>query len=250
MKKKILILLGLAVLLFSPTLVLSDCTDLGRSTSVYVQDDQTIVYYMQNTPVAQIVLQSCTVNTSSNIRLLKGYVCEGDRLIIDGQECVRTLSNSNRSGRRWTSSMTTNPESSSRALRGASNRRTSTRMLSGMDDPQMGKVQTLQGLVHRFGYFRGLTEFAFNPIPAAMKNEEKINLSTAMGGPEKCLGWFNDLQNLFDGKAFPRSSYPGIAVKGLKIGKVKQSVENTRIPQVYLGCFYLALAGILIPRLP
>ena len=29
-----------------------------------------------------------------------------------------------------------------------------------MDDPEMGKVQSLQGLVHRFGYFRGFAEFA------------------------------------------------------------------------------------------
>jgi hypothetical protein len=114
-------------------------------------------------------------------------------------------------------------------------------MLSGMDDPEMGKVQTLQGLVHRFGYFRGFAEFAFNPIPSAVKNEEEINLSTTMGGPEKCLGRFKDPQNLFDGKTFPRCPYPGIAVKSLKIGKVKQSVENPRIPQVDLGCFDLAL---------
>ena len=33
-------------------------------------------------------------------------------------------------------------------------------MLSGIDDPQMGEVQTLKGLVHRFGYFRGFAEFA------------------------------------------------------------------------------------------
>ena len=122
-------------------------------------------------------------------------------------------------------------------------------MLSGMDDPEMGKVQTLQHLVHRFGCFRGFAEFAFNSIASAVKNEEEINLSTTMGGPEKCLGRFNDPHNLFDGKAFPRCPHPGIAVKGLKMGKVKQSVKNPRIPQVYLGCFNLALADILIPRL-
>ena len=84
-----------------------------------------------------------------------------------------------------------------------------------MDDPEMGKAQTLQGLVLRFGYFRSFTEFGFNPIPPAVKNEEEINLSTTMGGPEKCPGRFNDPQNLFDGKAFPRCPQPGIAVKGL-----------------------------------
>jgi hypothetical protein len=66
-------------------------------------------------------------------------------------------------------------------------------MFTGIDDPQMGEVQTLKGLVHRFGYFRGFAEFAFDSIPAAVRDEKKINLSTAMGGPEKCLGGLNDL---------------------------------------------------------
>jgi hypothetical protein len=87
MKKKIVILLGLAVLLFSSRLVLATCADLGRSTGTYVQDEQTIVYYVGNSPVAQIVLQNCTVNASSSIQLLKSYVCEEDRLMIDGDEC-------------------------------------------------------------------------------------------------------------------------------------------------------------------
>jgi hypothetical protein len=58
-------------------------------------------------------------------------------------------------------------------------------MLSGIDDPQMAKLQTFKGLVHRFRYFRGFAEFAFNSVPAAVMDEKKINLSTAMGGPEK-----------------------------------------------------------------
>jgi hypothetical protein len=34
------------------------------------------------------VLQDCTVNPSSTIRLTKHYLCDEDSLIIDGQECV------------------------------------------------------------------------------------------------------------------------------------------------------------------
>jgi hypothetical protein len=88
MKKKILLVVGLVTLLFSPTLASSDCTDLGRSTGVSVQDEKTIVYYLGNRPLAQIVLQDCTVNASSNIRLLKSYVCDSDRVVVDGQECA------------------------------------------------------------------------------------------------------------------------------------------------------------------
>jgi hypothetical protein len=77
-------------------------------------------------------------------------------------------------------------------------------MFPGIDNPQVGEVQALKGLIHRLGYFRGFTEFAFNSITPAVMNEKEINLSTAMGGPEKRLRRLDDLQDLFDGKAFPR----------------------------------------------
>ena len=87
MKIKIFILLGFAVLLFCPKMVLSDCTDLGRSTSLYVVDDQSIIFYVGNSPLAKVVLEDCTVTRSSNIRLLKTYVCDDDSLLVDGEEC-------------------------------------------------------------------------------------------------------------------------------------------------------------------
>ena len=87
MKIKIFILLGFAILLICPKMVLSDCTDLGRSTNWYVVDDKSIIFYVQNKPLAKIVLDDCTVTTSSNVRLLKTYVCEDDSLLVDGQEC-------------------------------------------------------------------------------------------------------------------------------------------------------------------
>ena len=61
-------------------------------------------------------------------------------------------------------------------------------MFSGINNPQMGEVQTLKALVHRFGYFRGFAEFAFNSVPAAVMDEKKVNLSVAMGGPENAWG--------------------------------------------------------------
>jgi len=85
MRHKIFILIGFAVLLFCPKMVLSDCADLGRSTGWYVVDDQSIIFYVGNSPHAKIVLQDCTMNCSSNIRLLKTYVCENDRLLVGGQ---------------------------------------------------------------------------------------------------------------------------------------------------------------------
>ncbi len=80
-------LLFLGFLLFSPTLVFSDCTELGRSTGWAVQGEQRIIYFVGNTPLATVVLQDCSVTGSSNIRILKSYVCDGDTLLVDGQEC-------------------------------------------------------------------------------------------------------------------------------------------------------------------
>ena len=87
MKKDILILLCLGILLALPNLAESDCTDFSSATSWYAQDDNTIIYYSENRPVAKIVLQDCTVSSSSNIRFLKTYMCDSDTLLVDGEEC-------------------------------------------------------------------------------------------------------------------------------------------------------------------
>ncbi len=88
MKMIILVIVSSLILLSFPNLCLSDCTDFGRVTNWYVQDENTIIFYIQNRPVAKIVLQECGVNSSSNIRFLKPYVCDSDNLLIDGEECV------------------------------------------------------------------------------------------------------------------------------------------------------------------
>lgn len=88
MGKIILVIISLLILLFSPGLAVSDCTDFSRVTSWYVQGENTIIFYRQNVPVAKVVLQDCTVNSSSNIRPTKSYMCDEDSLIIDGQECA------------------------------------------------------------------------------------------------------------------------------------------------------------------
>ncbi len=88
MKRNILILLCVGILLVLPSLAASDCLDFGRATGWYVQDENTIIFYNQMKPVAKIVLQSCTATSSSNIRLLKTYMCEADSLLVDGKECA------------------------------------------------------------------------------------------------------------------------------------------------------------------
>ena len=88
MGKIILIALSISVWLFFPNLVLSDCLDFGRVTNWDIQGENTIIFYSQYKPVAKIVLRDCTVNSSSNVRLTKTYMCDNDTLIIDGEECA------------------------------------------------------------------------------------------------------------------------------------------------------------------
>jgi hypothetical protein len=87
MRKKRFIVLVFSLLLFAPSLAVADCTDLGKATNTYIEGDQTILFYRQNALLAKVVLEDCTVNPSSNIRLLKSYVCEDDSLLVDGEKC-------------------------------------------------------------------------------------------------------------------------------------------------------------------
>jgi hypothetical protein len=88
MGKKIFILLGFSLLLLPPSLALSDCADFTRMTNWAVQGSSTIIFYTGNLPIAQIDLQDCTVDSSSNVRLTKTYVCDSDSLMVNGQECA------------------------------------------------------------------------------------------------------------------------------------------------------------------
>ena len=86
--ESILIPLALSALLLIPAAALSDCTDLGRANRWYVLDERTILFYVRHNPLAQVDLRSCMVNPSSRIRLLTNYVCDGDTIVVDGQECT------------------------------------------------------------------------------------------------------------------------------------------------------------------
>lgn len=91
MRRSRLIVLGLAVVLFVPNVVFSDCLTFGRGGPVSwnVQNERTIVFYddLGTTPIAQVTLQSCTVNESSVIRLSKRYLCDSDKIIVDNRPC-------------------------------------------------------------------------------------------------------------------------------------------------------------------
>jgi hypothetical protein len=91
MKTSKLILLGLAMLLFLPNAVFSDCLTFGAAGPVgwYVQNERTIVFYdpLRTAPIAQVTLQTCRVNEFSDIRLSKKYLCDTDKIIVDNRPC-------------------------------------------------------------------------------------------------------------------------------------------------------------------
>ena len=88
MGKKIVILMGLAIVLLFPGSVLSDCMNLRHSTSFYVAGGHSIIFYAGQFPVGRVEVPYCALHPSSSVRLIKDYVCDGDNIVIDGSACI------------------------------------------------------------------------------------------------------------------------------------------------------------------
>ncbi len=87
LKKILLILFGLGIILL-PALAFSDCADLSRATGWYVQGSSHIIFYSGFRRIATVDVPYCTINPSSTINFITSYICESDRIIIDGVECI------------------------------------------------------------------------------------------------------------------------------------------------------------------
>jgi len=87
MRKKIIVLFILGILLFLPILVSADCLDLGDFTNWVLEDEHTVVFYREERPMARLEIPDCSIRPSSNIRLIKSYVCDSDDIIIDNEKC-------------------------------------------------------------------------------------------------------------------------------------------------------------------
>ncbi len=85
-KKSKLIFLGL-IILFLPNLVWADCADVTRVTSYYIQGAHDVILYYRLTPVAYITVPWCNIFSGSTIQLTSGYLCDGDKIIVDGEAC-------------------------------------------------------------------------------------------------------------------------------------------------------------------
>jgi hypothetical protein len=88
MKRNIVILSCLGILLVFPNSVLAECAQFGGFTGFSLTGGSTVILYTGATPIAQFDVPDCVVLSSSEIQLLKGYMCDGDELLIDNERCV------------------------------------------------------------------------------------------------------------------------------------------------------------------
>ena len=87
MRNKLSILLGLILFVF-PNLVFADCVDVRGFTSWSIEGGHSIVLYREYTPLAFLDLQNCSFSSNSSIRIIKTYICDSDKIVIDGEPCA------------------------------------------------------------------------------------------------------------------------------------------------------------------
>ncbi len=90
MKKAVLIVVAAAILLTVPQISFSDCLTFGkewRPLSWHILDDQSILFYDGQTPIAIVRIQNCTLRPSSTVYLTKRYLCDSDKIVIDNVPC-------------------------------------------------------------------------------------------------------------------------------------------------------------------
>ncbi|MGZ3493957.1 MAG: hypothetical protein ACXWM6_04555 [Thermodesulfobacteriota bacterium] len=87
MKRNILVLVCLGIFVVLPNLVSADCADLGGFTSFSVTGGNTVTLYARNTPFVKFDVQ-CDIQQTSKLQIIKGYVCDGDEVLVDGSRCT------------------------------------------------------------------------------------------------------------------------------------------------------------------
>lgn len=86
MGKKIIFMLNLAMLLLFSSLALADCVSLVSFSNWYAQDTHNVIFYRGSRPLGTLNVPDCSINRSSTILLITSYVCDSDKIIIDGEE--------------------------------------------------------------------------------------------------------------------------------------------------------------------
>ncbi len=87
MKSISFVLLMLILFWLVPGALRADCVGLNGYTSWSPENDQKIIFYRGSRPIASVKLRNCKVYSNSDVRLVKGYVCGDDNIMIDTQQC-------------------------------------------------------------------------------------------------------------------------------------------------------------------
>ena len=85
---KIILLISFGIFLLFPNPALADCVSLVSYTDWFAQDSHHVAFYRGTRPLGTLTVPYCSINPSSTILLIKSYVCDLDKIIIDGEECT------------------------------------------------------------------------------------------------------------------------------------------------------------------
>ena len=88
MKKKAVLSLVLFMILFLPGLCLAECTEIGFFNRFVIEKPQRVILYLGSVPIVRFDVMDCEVKPTSNIELIKSYVCDGNEIMIDGVKCT------------------------------------------------------------------------------------------------------------------------------------------------------------------
>ncbi len=88
MRRKTVFLSSLVMLLLSSSLALADCVSLASFTDWFAQDAHKVIFYRGSRPLGTLTVPDCSIKPSSTILLNTSYVCDSDKIIIDGEECT------------------------------------------------------------------------------------------------------------------------------------------------------------------
>ncbi len=88
MKRRLLVLLCVLSIFLTPGFATADCASARYFNNFYVLADGTLILYYFSYPLAYVDLQDCTVEPTSEVRLLSPYICDNDHILIDGDVCT------------------------------------------------------------------------------------------------------------------------------------------------------------------
>ena len=72
---------------FIPSVASAECGSIASFDRFTLEGMNTVTLYSGPKAVARFDVQDCNVQPTSDIELLENYVCDGERIRIDGNKC-------------------------------------------------------------------------------------------------------------------------------------------------------------------